>query len=865
MSRLADDIDQESVASNEEDELDDLRFGGHYGQRKRRLQRKPRQHDAVGNQLGVGAVGAYTAPAASTTAEAKPVVINTSACKGPMMECVAEVLAKRQGCELIDDPSRKNDDLYIIMTRESLKMRIARMGRKSMVSKFPCMYNLCTNTVFSQCMEFALKMLPAPANPSDTYWPETFRIPAQMKQIEAAMKRAAQQHTGPKRAPPAWIVKPTLRGENNQGLVLDQIFITTHFDELEDRFMGKTLSCDWVCQRYVQNPLLIDGLKFDFRIFATVVSLDPLEIHISRNSVARFCTEPFQPVRPGKVLKGHDALMHVTSFHLNRVARNYKPATQTAFNDDTDSSKRPLATVLRQIRRRGKNDQYAGFSEKHFWEQIEEATAVAVTAMLPVLRVSYIRHFADARKGGRSHEEAFAGGCQAFQTIALDFVMQDTLHPVLVQVNNQPSMGLTPPPINDKGLMPNINAKAGASRVNVRSTGGVCPVDRVVKTAVFSGSLELLQVFQDPARQYAQINGGLKKALKVAEASAAAEAAEASPEKSSKNSKSTTGNINYFPVDMAKVAHLERCVKLVEMLYLKCGGIKKAFNPSVLKKELAKCSTMFHKKFTKPDLTIVMAPFRDNHRMVKEGASDEGFQEDIAVLAFANMMQQICCKTHRSEEHVLSRLVTILSEVCNPPAKGKKGRENVAAPVLSPAPPPPTIPFPAAATPPLPPPAGAAGAAASEAATSRRASDGPSRKPSRRASNLAALDRSASNIRYAAAPVCPPPSLAKLGSNPRNRCAHLAVGSSAVAMIDLPRTPPCHAMPPIPSPWYPDVTCSGASTPIMLCTAHDTATRARVHMCTCAFVALDGGKRALRHGARALPGRQTLIPLTRLR
>ena len=70
-------------------------------------------------------------------------------------------------------------------------------------------------------------------------------------------------------------------------------------------------------QRYIENPLLIGGYKFDLRLYVCVPSYRPLTIYIYKEGLARFATEKFS------LENLNDPLRHLTNFSLNKLGPGY--------------------------------------------------------------------------------------------------------------------------------------------------------------------------------------------------------------------------------------------------------------------------------------------------------------------------------------------------------------------------------------------------------------------------------------------------------------------------------------------------------------------------------------------------------------
>lgn len=69
--------------------------------------------------------------------------------------------------------------------------------------------------------------------------------------------------------------------------------------------------------KYIGNPLLINDLKFDMRIYVAITCFEPLKIYVYKEGLARFASEPYST----KNLRNR--YMHLTNYSVNKNHENF--------------------------------------------------------------------------------------------------------------------------------------------------------------------------------------------------------------------------------------------------------------------------------------------------------------------------------------------------------------------------------------------------------------------------------------------------------------------------------------------------------------------------------------------------------------
>lgn len=70
----------------------------------------------------------------------------------------------------------------------------------------------------------------------------------------------------------------------------------------------------YLISKYLANPHLIDGLKYDLRIYVLVTSYDPLKVYLFREGLTRFATEKYS-TNMNSLKK---RFVHLTNYSVNK-------------------------------------------------------------------------------------------------------------------------------------------------------------------------------------------------------------------------------------------------------------------------------------------------------------------------------------------------------------------------------------------------------------------------------------------------------------------------------------------------------------------------------------------------------------------
>lgn len=149
-----------------------------------------------------------------------------------------------------------------------------------------------------------------------------------------------------------WIMKPCGKSQGAGIFLINKLSKLKKWSrESRTVFNPNLVKESYVISRYIDNPLLMGGRKFDLRLYVLVTSFRPLKVYLFKHGFCRFCTVKYDDSanemdnlyvhltnvsiqKHGEEYNSiHGGKLHVQNLRLFLETTRGKPATEKLFNE----------------------------------------------------------------------------------------------------------------------------------------------------------------------------------------------------------------------------------------------------------------------------------------------------------------------------------------------------------------------------------------------------------------------------------------------------------------------------------------------------------------------------------------------------
>jgi hypothetical protein len=178
--------------------------------------------------------------------------------------------------------------------------------------------------------------------------------------------------------------------------------------------IAKDKSC--VVQHYIANPLLINGCKFDMRIYVAVTCFDPLRVYVFEEGLGRFCCDQYNK-------KGtKNRYKHLTNYSLQKNKAGFVK------NEDADRDDVGQKWSLRAVKAALSS---MGHDVDALWARIHDIIIKTLLAVEANINTNMQMHVPSRNN--------------CFEVFGYDVLLDDTLKPWLMEVNSCPALACDAP------------------------------------------------------------------------------------------------------------------------------------------------------------------------------------------------------------------------------------------------------------------------------------------------------------------------------------------------------------------------------------------------------------------------------------
>jgi len=167
-----------------------------------------------------------------------------------------------------------------------------------------------------------------------------------------------------------------------------------------------------IVTHYIYNPHLINGRKYDLRLYLLITGYAPLKIYLFDNGLARFCSEEYD-LNPEKM---NDRYIHLTNYSINKTSLNFE---QNDSVNDEFGEKWTLSTLKHYFEKNKLNFE-------NVWTKIKDII-IKIVLTVTGMAIPLVKSF-NLSSGN------------LFELYGVDILLDENLIPWLMEVNLNPSL-----------------------------------------------------------------------------------------------------------------------------------------------------------------------------------------------------------------------------------------------------------------------------------------------------------------------------------------------------------------------------------------------------------------------------------------
>lgn len=308
--------------------------------------------------------------------------------------------------------------------------QLSQLKTYQRVNHFPGMYAVARKDHLGKNLKAMKSLFPSAFN----FFPPTWVLPKDFPDLKSQFNN--------KRAK-TFICKPEALSQGKG------IFLTRKIEEIPEK-------C--VVQRYLHKPYLLDGLKFDLRVYVLILGCDPLRLFVHKEGLVRLATEEYIPPMSSNL---SDICMHLTNYAINKNSSKFE--FNSSASDNFAGHKRSLSAFIENLKEKGENTEA-------LWKEIQKIIVKTICVAQPLLAHLY-----------RSSQPNDPTNSICFQILGFDIFLDSKLRPYLLEVNHTPSFTTDTPLdllvkeaiISDTLKLLGLNKRADVNLRVMRNTRGI--------------------------------------------------------------------------------------------------------------------------------------------------------------------------------------------------------------------------------------------------------------------------------------------------------------------------------------------------------------------------------------------------------